>query len=77
MIANPHMQVLFANGLYDLATPFFAAEFTANHMHLPEEIQPNIHLTYYEAGHMMYFHRESHIKLAADISDFFKKSGVE
>ena len=74
MIKNPHMKVLFANGLYDLATPFFAAEYTAAHMNLPSEIQNNIILTYYEAGHMMYFHRESHEKLTADVFDFFKNS---
>ena len=74
MIKNPHLQVLFANGLFDLATPFFAAEYTAHHLRLPPEIQKNIHLTYYESGHMMYFHRPSHIKLTADIFDFFKRS---
>ncbi|MEC7985893.1 MAG: peptidase S10 [Myxococcota bacterium] len=74
MITNPHMQVLFANGLFDLATPFFAAEYTAAHMNLPPELRENIHLTYYPAGHMMYFHRESHQQLTADIFDLFHKS---
>jgi carboxypeptidase C (cathepsin A) len=74
MIKNPHMKVLFANGLFDLATPFFAAEYTAHHMNIPSEIQGNIHFSYYEAGHMMYFHSDSHKKLTSDIFDFFAKS---
>ncbi|MBM75059.1 MAG: peptidase S10 [Proteobacteria bacterium] len=74
MITNPHMQVLFANGIFDLATPFFAAEYTADHMHLPVELRDNIQLTYYPAGHMMYFHRESHAQLTIDILKFIKKS---
>ncbi len=76
MIKNPHMQVLFANGIFDLATPFFAAEYTADHMNLPPEIRENIHLTYSPAGHMMYFHRASHQKLTADIFALFQKSGA-
>lgn len=74
MIKNPHLKVLFANGIFDLATPFFAAEYTARHLNLPSEIQKNIDFTYYEAGHMMYFHRPSHTKLTKDIFDFLAHS---
>ena len=74
MIQNPHLRVLFANGIFDLATPFFAAEYTADHLDLPTERNDNIDFTYYEAGHMMYFHRPSHAKLTIDIFDFLKKS---
>ena len=76
MIRNPHLKVLFANGIYDLATPFFAAEYTADHLDLPSEISSNIRFTYYEAGHMMYFHRPSHAKLTEDIFEFMHKSIV-
>jgi carboxypeptidase C (cathepsin A) len=27
---------------------------------------------YYEAGHMMYVHRPSHLKLKADLAEFIK-----
>jgi len=74
MIQNPHMLVLFANGIFDLATPFFGAEYTADQMNLPPEIRKNILLQYYNAGHMMYFHQESHAKLTADIFEFFEQS---
>ena len=74
MIQNPHLRVLFANGIFDLATPFFAAEYTADHLDLPTERNDNIDFTYYEAGHMMYFHRPSHAKLTIDIFDFLNKS---
>ena len=47
-------QNIFANGIYDLATPFFAAEYTANHLNLLK-LNDNIEFTYYDAGHMMYF----------------------
>lgn len=74
MIRNPHLKVLFANGIYDLATPFFAAEYTADHLNLPVDLNGNIDFTYYEAGHMMYFHRPSHAKLTEDIFDFLDRS---
>jgi carboxypeptidase C (cathepsin A) len=54
MIRNPNLKVQFENGYYDLATPFFASEWTTDHMILPDEIRANIRHNYYEAGHMMY-----------------------
>ena len=74
MIGNPHLKVLFANGLYDLATPFFGAEYTADHLGLDPALRANLTLTYYPAGHMMYFHRESHEALKTDIATFFQEA---
>ncbi len=34
MSKNPNLKILVMNGYYDLATPFFAAEYTFNHMGL-------------------------------------------
>jgi carboxypeptidase C (cathepsin A) len=59
MSMNPHLQVLAANGYYDLATPYLATEYTVSHMGLDPELRSNVRLTYYEAGHMMYIHRPS------------------
>lgn len=74
MITNPHLKVLFANGLYDLATPFFGAEYTADHLNLDQSLRSNITLCYYPAGHMMYFNPESHSALKADISRLFDEA---
>lgn len=51
---NPALRVLICNGYYDLATPYFATEYTVDHMFLDESLQKNITMTYYQAGHMMY-----------------------
>ena len=32
--ANPYMQVLVLNGYYDMATPYFATEYTFSHLEL-------------------------------------------
>jgi carboxypeptidase C (cathepsin A) len=72
MVANPHLQVEVENGLYDLATPFFATEFTMEHLGLPEKLQKNIHLRYYDAGHMMYLHEEDLTKLKSNVASFIE-----
>ena len=51
---NPNLAVLLVNGLYDLATPYFAAVWTMDHMGLPEDLRDNIERADFAAGHMMY-----------------------
>jgi carboxypeptidase C (cathepsin A) len=80
MTKNTFLKVWIANGYYDLATPFFATEYTVKHMGLDPAVRNNIKLTYYEAGHMMYIHTDSMKKLKADFSaymaDTLKSAGV-
>lgn len=71
---NPHLKVIVANGYYDLATPYFATEYTFNHLGLPDELQRNISMTYYEAGHMMYVHLPSLARLKEDLVGFVKRA---
>ncbi len=70
MLTNPHLQVEVENGLYDLATPFYATEYTMEHLGLPDKLQKNIHLQYYDAGHMMYLRDEDLAKLKTNIAGF-------
>lgn len=51
---NPRLEVLLINGLYDLATPYFAASWTMDHMGLPPDLRDNIARVDFAAGHMMY-----------------------
>ena len=60
---NPGIKVLMANGIYDLATPFFAVETTIAGNGIDAG---RIDMTYYEAGHMMYVHEPSLKQLVAD-----------
>ena len=70
MISNPRLQIEVENGIYDLATPFFATEQTMNHLGLAENLRKNIHLQYYDAGHMMYVRDEDLAKLKANVATF-------
>lgn len=56
MERNPSLEILLVNGLYDLATPYFAAVWTMDHMGLTPELRANIRRADFEAGHMMYVH---------------------
>ena len=70
MIANPRLKVEVENGIYDLATPFFATEQTMDHLGLAPNLRKNIKLQYYEAGHMMYVRDEDLAKLKANVATF-------
>ena len=67
---NPYMKLFVASGYYDLATPYFATEYTLAHMGLDPSLRDNIQTGEYEAGHMMYIHTASLTKLKQDISAF-------
>jgi carboxypeptidase C (cathepsin A) len=74
MAVNPYLKVFVANGFYDLATPYFATEYTFNHLSLDPSLQANISMSYYEAGHMMYIHLPSLAKLKQDLAAFIQSA---
>src|SRR5580692_4798695 len=74
MVTNPKLMVQVENGYYDMATPFFATEFTMEHLGLPADLQKNVKLDYYNAGHMMYLHDEDRVSLHNHIATFIDKA---
>jgi carboxypeptidase C (cathepsin A) len=74
LITNPRLLVQVENGYFDLATPFFATEFTMEHLGLPEALQKNIKEDYYNAGHMMYLHDQDRVSLHNQIASFIDRS---
>lgn len=67
---NPYLRVYIGSGYYDLATPYFATEYTFSHMGLPAVYKPRITSKMFPAGHMFYSHLPSLAGLAADINAF-------
>jgi len=74
MITNPRLFVQVENGYYDMATPFFATEYTMNHLGLPSDLRDRLTLDYYPAGHMMYLQDESRVALHDNIARFVDKA---
>lgn len=72
MTKNPGMRVYVASGYYDLATPYFATEHTLAHLGIEKELEDNIDISYFDAGHMMYVHKPSIEKLGTDLREFVK-----
>ena len=76
MSNDPGMQLMMNNGYYDTATPFFATEYTLNHMKLPEDIQKNVHWHFYPVGHMLYFNPEVLPRVDHDIDSFIENAAA-
>ena len=70
MTQNPALKVFVGAGYYDLATPFFSAEYPVSHLGLDPKLRDHISIAYYEAGHMMYTHLKSLQKARQDLAKF-------
>ena len=77
MVKNPTLHVLVQSGYYDLATPYFATDYTVSHLGLPDELVPNLRVEYYEAGHMFYMRQVDHEKSRRDFVDFVGRALAE
>jgi carboxypeptidase C (cathepsin A) len=73
---NPYMKLFVASGYYDLATPYFAAEYTLRHMGLDPSLRTSVTTTFYEAGHMMYIDQTSLAQLKRDAAAFVQNASA-
>jgi carboxypeptidase C (cathepsin A) len=69
MRENSGLRVFVAQGWYDFATPFFAAEYALTRTGIPQD---RVAYAYYDAGHMMYVRDEDRVKLSRDLRDFIR-----
>ena len=74
---NPDMKLFVASGYYDLATPYFATEYTLTHMGLDPSQRGRISTSFYEAGHMMYIHEGELARLKQDMAKFVSSALVK
>ena len=69
---NPSMKLMVASGYYDLATPYWATEYTLAHLGLDATQRERISSSYYDAGHMMYIHAGELAKLKQAVASFIQ-----
>ncbi len=74
MLNDPGLHVLFNNGYFDLATPFFATLYTVRHMGLPPQVLKRIAFRYYPSGHMLYLNPNALPLLQARIGHFIRQT---
>jgi carboxypeptidase C (cathepsin A) len=70
---NPYMRLYIGSGYFDLATPFFATEYTFSHMGLPAKYKSQITTKMFQAGHMFYVYKPALAELSKDIEAFVTK----
>ncbi len=75
MARNPGLRVFVGSGYYDLATPYFATEYTFDHLAFDPGFAERVTKTYYEAGHMMYIRKADLVKLKQDVAAFLRAAG--
>ncbi|MES1242088.1 MAG: peptidase S10 [Acidobacteriota bacterium] len=72
MARNPALRVFVGNGYYDLATPYFATQYTFGHIGFDPGYAERVSMAFYEAGHMMYIRKVEREKLKRDIATFYR-----
>jgi carboxypeptidase C (cathepsin A) len=69
-VKNPYMKLFVAEGYFDLATPFWAVDYTLEHLGLDASLLGNISTGQFNAGHMVYIEAQSLDKLRQDVEAF-------
>jgi carboxypeptidase C (cathepsin A) len=71
MVQNPMLHVFSANGYFDFATPFFATQYTLDHLNLPPNLQQNITFGFYQSGHMIYLSTPALAQYKTDLAHWY------
>jgi carboxypeptidase C (cathepsin A) len=74
---NPRLRVMVNGGYYDLATPFFTAQYEDKHLPIPQSLAKNIEYDWYESGHMVYVDDESLKQLHDRVAAFIKSTQAD
>ncbi len=75
MRKDPKLKVFSANGMFDLATPFYLTEYDLDHMMLAPALRKNVEFGYYPSGHMVYLNVDALKDLKHDVAGFIAETG--
>jgi carboxypeptidase C (cathepsin A) len=70
ILQHPALRVQFVSGYFDLATPFYSADYTVDRMQLDAAARARVSHLYFPSGHMIYHNRAAAKDLAAAMDRF-------
>jgi carboxypeptidase C (cathepsin A) len=73
---NPKLKVLSTNGYHDLATPYFSTEKELARLQTVKGLNPNLQLTFYQGGHMIYLDNVARPQMQADLVSFYQNQPI-
>lgn len=76
MTINPDLKVMVNAGYFDLATPYYAAQYQMQQLPMAAKLQKNIEYRYYDTGHMIYVAPQALARLHDNIAQFIRGSSA-
>ena len=75
---NPDLRLFVGINYFDLAAPFYAAEYTLAHLSVSPEVRArNIRISHYDAGQKPYVDTKVLAKLQRDLANFLQPKSIE
>jgi len=74
LVKNPYLKVRVLEGYYDLATPYYAANYTMDHLDLTSRYRNNISFATFDSGHMVYLDAASLKKMKQNVGSFIDET---
>jgi carboxypeptidase C (cathepsin A) len=74
MVKDRYLKVRVLEGYYDLATPYFAANYTMDHLDLTQPYRNNISYATFDSGHMVYLDSNSLKKMKENVAEFINQT---
>jgi carboxypeptidase C (cathepsin A) len=74
MKQNPNLKVQLNGGYYDLATPFFAAQWELEQLPMQPSLLKNTEMHFYTSGHMVYAHEPDLKALHDNVAGFITRT---
>jgi carboxypeptidase C (cathepsin A) len=71
---NPNLKVMLNAGYFDLATPYYEGVYEMRHLQIPQKLQGNIQVKFYESGHMVYAHEAALKELHDNVAAFIRST---